>query len=118
MTHYGANGVDYTTTRENWELRPDTKADKGDNHYTTTRENWELRPFGQNGNYMLHYTTRSENWELRLIISSNGTSPRLYHYERKLGTTTHAGFRHQRQQLYHYERKLGTTTHSVRRRNH
>ena len=69
MTHYGANGVDYTTTRENWELRPDTKADKGDNHYTTTRENWELRPFGQNGNYILHYTTTRENWELRLELA-------------------------------------------------
>ena len=55
----------YTTTRENWELRPTAIRNFEHADYTTTRENWELRPnklifiFGKN------YTTTRENWELR-----------------------------------------------------
>ena len=35
---------------------------------------------------------------------------RLYHYERKWGTTTDISDWMQNQGLYHYERKWGTTT--------
>ena len=34
---------DYTTTRENWELRPLAFIIANPSNYTTTRENWELR---------------------------------------------------------------------------
>ena len=34
----------YTTTRENWELRPTHLTGVDGYNYTTTRENWELRP--------------------------------------------------------------------------
>ena len=34
----------------------------------------------------------------------------LYHYERKLGTTTDKREQLVKDILYHYERKLGTTT--------
>ena len=57
---------DYTTTRENWELRPNAKTNERHDDYTTTRENWELR----------HQNKHEE------------TTLKLYHYERKLGTTT------------------------------
>ena len=35
--------IDYTTTRENWELRRTGRVHSCAFHYTTTRENWELR---------------------------------------------------------------------------
>ena len=57
---------DYTTTRENWELRRDLEVPPDETNYTTTRENWELRPF-------------------TAVIEGK---LELYHYERKLGTTT------------------------------
>ncbi len=38
-----AGTADYTTTRENWELRLLQLAGNGIHYYTTTRENWELR---------------------------------------------------------------------------
>ena len=79
---------DYTTTRENWELRPFGAYSTWYTDYTTTRENWELRPFTAVIEGKLDYTTTRENWELRLIHWSSSTSQRLYHYERKLGTTT------------------------------
>ena len=56
---------DYTTTRENWELRPAPPADRPCRHYTTTRENWELRPERLGRQLVAHYTTTRENWELR-----------------------------------------------------
>ena len=34
----------YTTTRENWELRPHVHQGASRPYYTTTRENQELRP--------------------------------------------------------------------------
>ena len=37
----------------------------------------------------------------------------LYHYERKLGTTTRIALTFSFSKLYHYERKLGTTTTAV-----
>ena len=42
---YAANisRADYTTTRENWELRHTALWCDTQFHYTTTRENWELR---------------------------------------------------------------------------
>ena len=55
----------YTTTRENWELRPAPPADRPCRHYTTTRENWELRPSEELVDVVNHYTTTRENWELR-----------------------------------------------------
>ena len=38
----------------------------------------------------------------------------LYHYERKLGTTTRTAYAADPVELYHYERKLGTTTSVLR----
>ena len=57
-----------------------------------------------------HYTTTRENWELRLATSGVVGEYRLYHYERKLGTTTLELDGRLYLVLYHYERKLGTTT--------
>ena len=37
-------------------------------NYTTTRENWELRPAGLNPVLSANYTTTRENWELRLML--------------------------------------------------
>ena len=57
--------IDYTTTRENWELRLREVQPDYVWYYTTTRENWELRlPVGEYREYQ-DYTTTRENWELR-----------------------------------------------------
>ena len=40
----GIYAKNYTTTRENWELRLIHPHGVVAEHYTTTRENWELRP--------------------------------------------------------------------------
>ena len=61
-------GVHYTTTRENWELRPNREQAETDFHYTTTRENWELRPIRSTIRSGIDYTTTRENWELRLQV--------------------------------------------------
>ena len=45
----GITGLDYTTTRENRELRLTLTYDDDHVHYTTTRENRELRPFPAEG---------------------------------------------------------------------
>ena len=57
-----------------------------------------------------YYTTTRENWELRRKASTVPDHSRLYHYERKLGTTTSSILHSPIIELYHYERKLGTTT--------
>ena len=57
-------------------------------NYTTTRENWELRPFFTVSLSPFYYTTTRENWELRQSFHLPFLLRRLYHYERKLGTTT------------------------------
>ena len=44
MHRLGQDQNDYTTTRENWELRLTSVAPVTPSDYTTTRENWELRP--------------------------------------------------------------------------
>ena len=65
MLGFGAV-CDYTTTRENWELRL-TAGDSPERcYYTTTRENWELRPLTRGETLQVYYTTTRENWELRL----------------------------------------------------
>ena len=79
----------YTTTRENRELRLRRHLTQVRIHYTTTRENRELRRFGDTSKSCLYYTTTRENRELRLICLYSGTPGRLYHYERKQGTTTY-----------------------------
>ena len=78
----------YTTTRENWELRLIYVHCYKTTNYTTTRENWELRLLGSSYADVTNYTTTRENWELRPGVLSGGHCPVLYHYERKLGTTT------------------------------
>ncbi len=73
----GVLRINYTTTRENWELRlPLCKAHCHIN-YTTTRENWELRRFRLKPTFLLHYTTTRENWELRQ--RQEGTTQRIYY---------------------------------------
>ena len=37
-------------------------------NYTTTRENWELRRLPRYRSVVLYYTTMRENWELRLML--------------------------------------------------
>ena len=59
---------DYTTTRENWELRQEVFNALLFRYYTTTRENWELRPRRRAQRPPTHYTTTRENWELRLML--------------------------------------------------
>ena len=56
---------DYTTTRENRELRQARGSSPHARYYTTTRENWELRPRHRAQHPPTHYTTTRENWELR-----------------------------------------------------
>ena len=58
----------YTTTRENRELRLLRQCADALFHYTTTRENRELRPEGGLGSSGQHYTTTRENRELRPIL--------------------------------------------------
>ena len=58
-------GRNYTTTRENRELRPSRLPHCSQPHYTTTRENRELRPFEQFLSQSGNYTTTRENRELR-----------------------------------------------------
>ena len=58
---------DYTTTRENWELRRFMTPTVILAHYTTTRENWELRLGLSTGRKVTDYTTTRENWELRRL---------------------------------------------------
>ena len=60
----------YTTTRENWELRPVSVAIQGLQDYTTTRENWELRLQFCDSFRGADYTTTRENWELRLYTTT------------------------------------------------
>ena len=60
--------IDYTTTRENWELRRTGRVHSCAFHYTTTRENWELRPCMRPTASHTYYTTTRENWELRLML--------------------------------------------------
>ena len=55
----------YTTTRENWELRPAASVAVRHYHYTTTRENWELRLSAKRTINKQDYTTTRENQELR-----------------------------------------------------
>ncbi len=55
----------YTTTRENRELRPLLEVVEHPLHYTTTRENRELRHASAEGANRIHYTTTRENRELR-----------------------------------------------------
>ena len=55
----------YTTTRENWELRLGCDWLEVMRYYTTTRENWELRLLCNISFCFNHYTTTRENWELR-----------------------------------------------------
>ena len=62
-------GVHYTTTRENWELRPLSLIGFVLRYYTTTRENWELRLSSLTILMSIHYTTTRENWELRRRIA-------------------------------------------------
>ena len=62
-----AEALDYTTTRENWELRQKRITQSYRDDYTTTRENWELRPRSVNSFRPAYYTTTRENWELRLF---------------------------------------------------
>ena len=124
--------INYTTTRENWELRPAWYRRTVNGYYTTTRENWELRPKAANVTAIKNYTTTRENWELRLIPGNRGKNfyytttrenweLRLVSGDGSQGvnyTTTRENWelRHFRQSyshqmlLYHYERKLGTTT--------
>ena len=59
---------DYTTTRENWELRRLFLLFSTHVNYTTTRENWELRHSRGPCRPHSHYTTTRENWELRLML--------------------------------------------------
>ena len=56
----------YTTTRENRELRPLASAPAARAYYTTTRENRELRPLSKLSDDGRDYTTTRENRELRL----------------------------------------------------
>ena len=79
-------------------------------NYTTTRENRELRPNWTDEQYLSHYTTTRENRELRHDCLPVWMHPELYHYERKQGTTTSRTLSWQFVALYHYERKQGTTT--------
>ena len=58
----------YTTTRENWELRPVVVVHQYQSNYTTTRGNWELRLNRNVESHFAHYTTTRENWELRLML--------------------------------------------------
>ena len=58
-------------------------------NYTTTRENWELRLTSVTSFVTADYTTTRENWELRLANEEDQAIRELYHYERKLGTTTY-----------------------------
>ena len=55
----------YTTTRENRELRLPVPQYDYLKDYTTTRENRELRLSGEEMRHMTNYTTTRENWELR-----------------------------------------------------
>ena len=64
---HGRSALHYTTTRENWELRPMLIDHFSKIYYTTTRENWELRLLDQHIYHRNHYTTTRENWELRLV---------------------------------------------------
>ena len=58
-------------------------------NYTTTRENWELRLIPLGCGIWTHYTTTRENWELRPEDQRHAENSLLYHYERKLGTMTY-----------------------------
>ena len=57
--------ADYTTTRENRELRPKRLITSALSNYTTTRENRELRPPAHAADTARHYTTTRENREPR-----------------------------------------------------
>ena len=57
--------ADYTTTRENRELRLLPPVRQADHDYTTTRENRELRLSHCQPSCSMHYTTTRENRELR-----------------------------------------------------
>ena len=61
----------YTTTRENWELRPTRRCKYQLQYYTTTKENWELRLFKKAHGVLCDYTTTKENWELRRVSLSS-----------------------------------------------
>ena len=56
--------------------------------YTTTRENRELRRYKPNRVTGENYTTTRENRELRQSHFALNPTRILYHYERKQGTTT------------------------------
>ena len=76
--------------------------------YTTTRENGELRQTVFRVRCCLRYTTTRENGELRQFPMLAPDTSRLYHYERKWGTTTGGAAEPADRGLYHYERKWGT----------
>ena len=100
----------YTTTRENRELRRLKMAKKKTGNYTTTRENRELRQVRRVLQSLIDYTTTRENRELRPTAIMDWFGDKLYHYERKQGTTTCRLGWSVCHRLYHYERKQGTTT--------
>ena len=60
--------TDYTTTRENRELRLPAPAGNRAPDYTTTRENRELRLAALKCGRLPDYTTTRENRELRLML--------------------------------------------------
>ena len=49
-------------------------------------------------------------WGTTTYGEQDNSLEKLYHYERKWGTTTDKSSVHKYSQLYHYERKWGTTT--------
>ena len=60
--------LNYTTTRENRELRHVSAIVEVPRDYTTTRENRELRHAKDIPDRTEDYTTTRENWELRLML--------------------------------------------------
>ena len=68
MEHRPEGGQDYTTTRENRELRRRSWIPLYGIHYTTTRENRELRLAALKCGRLPDYTTTRENRELRLML--------------------------------------------------
>ena len=56
---------------------------------------------------LYHYERK---WGTTTICDALECDIRLYHYEKKWGTTTQAAIQKVCFELYHYERKWGTTT--------
>ena len=80
--------VHYTTTRENREPRLRQLVRNFEVDYTTTRESRELRHMEADIPFIHNYTTTRENRELRPWLLMKDIYGKLYHYERKQGTTT------------------------------